>query len=101
MTGERRKSRVVLKEMILLQGSAPDPVDWGFPGSPPDVPNGDPWPTPGPGTVAPLTTRDVLRFGTMNDQSAPLRYPASSSAARPSNPARAFTPACRAAPGDL
>ena len=58
--------RVVLNEMILLQGSAPDPVDWGLPGSPPDVPNGDQWPTPPPGTVAPLTTRDVLRFGTMN-----------------------------------
>ncbi len=56
--------RVVLNEMILLQGSAPDPVDWGLPGSPPDVPNGEP--TPPPGTVAPLTTRDVLRFGTMN-----------------------------------
>ena len=58
--------RVVLNEMILLQGSAPDPVDWGLPGSPPDVPNGDQWPMPPPGTVAPLTTRDVLRFGTMN-----------------------------------
>src|SRR6266576_6391852 len=30
--------RVVLNEMILLQDSAPDPVDWGLPGSPPDVP---------------------------------------------------------------
>jgi cytosine/adenosine deaminase-related metal-dependent hydrolase len=58
--------RVVLNEMILLQGSPPDPVDWGLPGSPPDVPNGNPWPTPPAGTIAPLTTRDVLRFGTMN-----------------------------------
>jgi 5-methylthioadenosine/S-adenosylhomocysteine deaminase len=57
--------RVVLNEMILLQGSAPDPVDWGLPGHPPDVPNGNPWPTP-KGLPAPLTTRDVLRFGTMN-----------------------------------
>jgi 5-methylthioadenosine/S-adenosylhomocysteine deaminase len=58
--------RVVLNEMILLQGSAPDTVDWGLPGSPPDVPNGNPWPMPPVGTIAPLTTRDVLRFGTMN-----------------------------------
>jgi len=62
--------RVVLNEMILLQGSQPDPVDWGLPGgpqgSPSDVPNGNQWPTPPAGTIAPLTTRDVLRFGTMN-----------------------------------
>jgi 5-methylthioadenosine/S-adenosylhomocysteine deaminase len=58
--------RVVLNEMILLQDSAPDPVDWGLPGSPPDVPNGNQWPTPPTGTIAPLTTRDVLRFGTIN-----------------------------------
>jgi len=58
--------RVVLNEMILLQGSAPDPVDWGLPGVPADVPNGVWWPTPPAGTIAPLTTRDVLRFGTMN-----------------------------------
>jgi 5-methylthioadenosine/S-adenosylhomocysteine deaminase len=58
--------RVVLNEMILLQGATPDPVDWGLPGSPADVPNGDPWPTPPAGTIAPLTTRDVLRFGTIN-----------------------------------
>jgi 5-methylthioadenosine/S-adenosylhomocysteine deaminase len=58
--------RVVLNEMILLQGSPPDPVDWGLPGAPPDVPNGNPWPTPPAGTFAPLTTRDVLHFGTIN-----------------------------------
>ena len=58
--------RVILNQMILHQGSAPDPVDWGLPGPPPDVPNGNPWPTPPAGTIAPLTTRDVLRFGTMN-----------------------------------
>jgi hypothetical protein len=58
--------RVILNQMILNQGSAPDPVDWGLPGPPPDVPNGDQWPTPPAGTIAPLTTRDVLRFGTMN-----------------------------------
>ena len=58
--------RLVLNEMILLQGSAPDPVDWGLPGAPPDVPNGNPWPMPPADTIAPLTTRDVLRFGTIN-----------------------------------
>lgn len=57
--------RVILNQMILNQGSAPDPVEWGLPGPPPDVPNGNPWPMPA-GTIAPLTTRDVLRFGTMN-----------------------------------
>ena len=36
--------RVVLNEMILLQGLPPDPVDWGLPGAPPDVPNGNQWP---------------------------------------------------------
>ena len=58
--------RVVLNEMILLQGSPPDPVDWGLPGGPLDVPNGNPWPTPLSSLPPPLTTRDVLRFGTMN-----------------------------------
>jgi 5-methylthioadenosine/S-adenosylhomocysteine deaminase len=58
--------RVVLNEMILLQGSPPDPLDWGLPGSPLDVPNGNPWPTPPANLPAPLTTRDVLRFGTIN-----------------------------------
>ena len=58
--------RVILNQMILDQGAAPDPVSWGLPGAPPDVPNGNPWPTPPAGTIAPLTTRDVLRFGTMN-----------------------------------
>jgi 5-methylthioadenosine/S-adenosylhomocysteine deaminase len=58
--------RVVLNEMILLQGSPPDPLDWGLPGGPLDVPNGNPWPTPPSSLPPPLTTRDVLRFGTMN-----------------------------------
>ena len=58
--------RVIMNEMVLLQGSPPDPVDWGLPGPPPDVPNGNPWPTPPANLPAPLTTRDVLRFGTIN-----------------------------------
>jgi len=44
----------------------PYSFDWGLPGSPADVPNSDPWPTPPAGTIAPLTTHDVLRFGTIN-----------------------------------
>jgi 5-methylthioadenosine/S-adenosylhomocysteine deaminase len=54
--------RVVLNQMILDQGFPPNEVDWGLP---PDA-AGNPWPTPPAGTPAPLTTRDVLRFGTMN-----------------------------------
>src|SRR5213083_2508455 len=57
--------RVILNQMILNQGSALDFVDWGLLGPSPDVPNGNPWPMPA-GAIAPLTTRDVLRFGTMN-----------------------------------
>jgi 5-methylthioadenosine/S-adenosylhomocysteine deaminase len=54
--------RVVLNQMILDQGFPPNEVDWGLP---PGA-AGNPWPTPPTGTPAPLTTRDVLRFGTMN-----------------------------------
>jgi cytosine/adenosine deaminase-related metal-dependent hydrolase len=54
--------RVVLNQMILDQGLPPNEVDWGLP---PDA-AAIPWPTPPAGTPAPLTTRDVLRFGTMN-----------------------------------
>jgi 5-methylthioadenosine/S-adenosylhomocysteine deaminase len=58
--------RVVLNQMILNQGLPPDPVDLGLPELPSDVPNHNPWPTPPTDLPAPLTTRDVLRFGTMN-----------------------------------
>jgi cytosine/adenosine deaminase-related metal-dependent hydrolase len=54
--------RVVLNQMILDQGVPPNEVDWGLP---PGA-AGNQWPTPPAGTIAPLTTRDVLRFGTMN-----------------------------------
>jgi 5-methylthioadenosine/S-adenosylhomocysteine deaminase len=54
--------RVILNQMILDQGFPPNQVDWGLP---PDA-AANPWPTPPAGTIAPLTTRDVLRFGTMN-----------------------------------
>src|SRR5207237_7409628 len=40
----------------------PDPRDWGLPAGA----AGTPWPTP-PGDIpAPLTTRDVLRYATIN-----------------------------------
>jgi cytosine/adenosine deaminase-related metal-dependent hydrolase len=54
--------RVVLNQMILDQGFPPNSVDWGLPPEAAAIP----WPTPPAGTIAPLTTRDVLRFGTMN-----------------------------------
>jgi len=54
--------RVVLNQMILDQGFPPNEVDWGLP---PDA-AANPWPTPPARTPAPLTTRDALRFGTMN-----------------------------------
>jgi hypothetical protein len=54
--------RVILNQMILDQGIPPNDVDWGLPPSA----AANPWPTPPLGTIAPLTTRDVLRFGTMN-----------------------------------
>jgi len=54
--------RVLVNQMILDQGLPPNEVDWGLP---PGA-AGNPWPTPPAGVPAPLTTRDVLRYGTMN-----------------------------------
>jgi 5-methylthioadenosine/S-adenosylhomocysteine deaminase len=54
--------RVILNQMILDQAFPPNEVDWGLP----PAAAGNQWPTPPAGTIAPLTTRDVLRFGTMN-----------------------------------
>jgi 5-methylthioadenosine/S-adenosylhomocysteine deaminase len=57
--------RVVVNQMILDQGNAPDAVDWGLP----PAAAGNAWPsypfTPAP-AAPPLTTRDVLRFATIN-----------------------------------
>ncbi len=45
----------------------PNPLDWGLPESAVTVPGPFPyWPTPPAGIPAPLTTRDVLRYATMN-----------------------------------
>jgi 5-methylthioadenosine/S-adenosylhomocysteine deaminase len=57
--------RVLVNQMILDQGFPPNPVDRGLP------PNAaaNPWPTEPfnpPPAAAPLTTRDVLRYSTIN-----------------------------------
>ena len=45
----------------------PYPLDWGLPQTAVTVPGPFPyWPTPPAGVPAPLTTRDVLRYATMN-----------------------------------
>jgi 5-methylthioadenosine/S-adenosylhomocysteine deaminase len=54
--------RAIVNQKILDQGLPPNPVDWGLP---PGA-AGNPWPTPPAGMPAPLTTRDVLRYATMN-----------------------------------
>jgi cytosine/adenosine deaminase-related metal-dependent hydrolase len=54
--------RVFVNQMILNHGHQSDPLDWGLPAEAAD----NPWPTPPAGTVAPLTTSDVLRFATIN-----------------------------------
>jgi len=56
--------RVLVNQMILDQGFPPNPVDWGLP---PEA-AGNPWPTApaAPANMVPLTTRDALRFATMN-----------------------------------
>ena len=54
--------RVLVNQMILDQGKPPNPVDWGLPPSA----AANPWPTPPAGMPATLTTRDVLRYATMN-----------------------------------
>jgi len=54
--------RVLVNQMILDQGQPPNPADWGLP--PGAAAN--PWPTP-PASLPPLlTTRDVLRYATIN-----------------------------------
>jgi cytosine/adenosine deaminase-related metal-dependent hydrolase len=56
--------RVLVNQMVLDQGFPPNQVDWGLP----PAAAANPWPF-GPypnGIPALLTTRDVLRYGTMN-----------------------------------
>jgi 5-methylthioadenosine/S-adenosylhomocysteine deaminase len=54
--------RALVNQMILDRGFPPNPVDWGLPPSA----AGNTWPSPPPGIPALLTTRDALRYGTIN-----------------------------------
>jgi hypothetical protein len=60
--------RAVVNQMILDQNSPPDTLElaasnnWGLPPSA----AANPWPKPPASLPAPLTTRDVLRYATMN-----------------------------------
>jgi len=63
--------RMIVNQMILDSPNGnqnlPDPLDWGLPQSAVTVPGPFPyWPTPPAGIPAPLTTRDVLRYATIN-----------------------------------
>jgi len=64
MRGCMNMQRVLVNQMVLNQGFPPNAVDWGLP---PDA-AANPWPYgPYPNDIpALLTTRDVLRYGTMN-----------------------------------
>src|SRR5206468_5438074 len=63
--------RMLVNQMILDSPNGnqnlPDPLDWGLPQSAVTVPGFFfHWPTPPAGLPAPLTTRDVLRYATIN-----------------------------------
>jgi 5-methylthioadenosine/S-adenosylhomocysteine deaminase len=63
--------RMIVNQMILDSPNGnqnlPDPRNWELPQSAVTVPGPFPyWPTPPSGIPAPLTTRDVLRYATMN-----------------------------------
>jgi len=63
--------RMIVNGMILDSPNGnqnlPNPLDWGLPQTAATVPGFFPyWPTPPADVPAPLTTRDVLRYATMN-----------------------------------
>jgi 5-methylthioadenosine/S-adenosylhomocysteine deaminase len=63
--------RALVNQMVLDSPNGnqnlPNPLDWGLPQSAATVTGSFPyWPTPPAGIPAPLTTRDVLRYATMN-----------------------------------
>jgi 5-methylthioadenosine/S-adenosylhomocysteine deaminase len=63
--------RMIVNQMILDSpngnNNLPDYRDWGLPQTAVTVPGSFPyWPTPPANVPAPLTTRDVLRYATMN-----------------------------------
>jgi hypothetical protein len=63
--------RMLVNQMTLDSPNGnqnlPNPLDWGLPDTAATVPGPFPyWPTPPASLPAPLTTRDVLRYATMN-----------------------------------
>jgi 5-methylthioadenosine/S-adenosylhomocysteine deaminase len=70
MRAMMNQQRALVNQMLLDLGSnnttVPNPLDWGIPVSPPST--AGQWPNfPTDGSLpAPLTTRDVLRFATIN-----------------------------------
>ena len=63
--------RMLVNQMTLDSPNGnqnlPNPLDWGLPDTAVTVPGPFPyWPTPPASLPAPLTTRDVLRYATMN-----------------------------------
>jgi len=63
--------RALVNQMVLDSPNGnqnlPNPLDWGLPESAVTVGGPYPyWPTPPAGVPAPLTTRDALRFATIN-----------------------------------
>src|SRR5258707_925070 len=62
MRSMMNQQRMLVNQMTLDQGFPPNPVDWGLPPSA----AANPWPKPPAGLPAPLTTRDVLRYATVN-----------------------------------
>src|SRR6266567_27223 len=63
--------RMIVNQMVLDSPNGnqnlPNPLDWGLPESAVTVPGLWPfWPTPPAGIPDPLTTRDVLRYATIN-----------------------------------
>src|SRR6266705_2354226 len=63
--------RMIVNQMVLDRPNGnqnlPNPLDWGLPESAVTVPGPWPfWPTPPAGIPDPLTTRDVLRYATIN-----------------------------------
>jgi cytosine/adenosine deaminase-related metal-dependent hydrolase len=71
MRSAMNAQRAIVNQMILDSPNGnqnlPNPVDWGLPESAVTVPGAFPfWPKPPADLPAPLTTRDVLRYATMN-----------------------------------
>jgi len=71
MRSAMNAQRAIVNQMILDSPNGnqnqPDPRDWGLPQTAATVPGPFPyWPTPPANVPPPLTTRDVLRYATIN-----------------------------------